>query len=1264
MTSRFFCGLCVLASLLSAGAAFGAEAKTPEEIVPTLCRDGGGDWTRVVPVVVENKSSSDYAERGVLIPIRGTKESPVEGALPFEDELAQSIRIADSEGAELVFNIIRPDGTFVDKGVIGEGATLTLPATVASGSESRYWIFAGNERAYPNPDRLAESRKSATNLDFELGEDDAPLGWSLDASPDRGTLIWTSESPASGAKCVRCDVPKDAEPSWIAARQSDVAIVPGAKYRFSAWVRGKDVSGEVGWYVHIGNRETEMLSSPMLYLPKAPNFDWTRVSLEFVAPENATRIAYGTVLYGSGTAWYDDAKLVLVEPDGTEVDASRVAPSDGVRVERELALTVPKSFEPDFAAIAREFPSDARRAVLRIDASDAVGERMFRFDLASLETRWGRSLTSDDFVVVAPDGDKTRCEIFDDAAYFLASPIANERNYFVVFETTGASSSGRVAREVGGTGQAFPGTMSQSETGTEIKSTSGKSFALPPFLADFNLVADGGFENVDPETFKEAPNPDGLGWTRDEDEPDVKYSIIDPGVAELGARALRVEVGESAPLKWRGWRRKVKVEPNRTYCVGYVVRCDSGAGNYDLHIHIRKADGSLSGVGMTSLAKPVGGKTDWTLRCSLIKTGADTDYVDLHLTNITRGVSEYDNVFVAPVEEARTVELTGGKNGAFQVSAVAKVFTDTTFARDERTVDATNPARVALALGEEETLQFAFRGIEGAAINDGARPTLRGSDGKVALDAPDMFAVGNVLVDYPSNYFQDENPATKRKFPTGSAACDGWIGEWPDPLIPVDPFKGESVPDSKPLENDSQTLARFGKVGRVPLDGKATRAVWLRFKTTPETAPGVYEGALTLENGEKFPYEVEVLNFVAPPTKVAAIYDARIKEDYFGKGSRTEKLRKVAEKLLERKLSPDQPVASPKFSYDAKTGVATADWTEYDEQATRYFDELGGKAAYYPSEFYLFGWGVPPKAVEGENPYEGEYPYEGADRSKLRPEYKRAYQAKLKLFWEHIKEKGWFNKMVLYISDEPFYSEPEILAQMKALCDMIHEVDRSIPIYCSTWQFIPEWLGYLDVWGVGHYGSVGDDALKTIRNAGSRIWWTTDGQMCLDTPLCATERLLPYICVARGAEVYEFWGATWYTCDPFETASHLYISQSDKPGVRYWVRYPNGDGYIFYPGDLIGRPGEIIDSVRSEQAREGIEDAGWLVGLQNAIEKKTGPNSKERVEAQKVLDRALKYVPVQCGSGKYSTRYIADPKEFEEMRLDVGKTLEKLTARH
>ncbi|MDD3590803.1 MAG: DUF4091 domain-containing protein [Thermoguttaceae bacterium] len=1274
MKSRWLTFISFCALICAAPFTYGAD---PVEIASKLYRGGGGSWTRVVPLVVENTTDADYAEQIISIPI-----STEPGALPFISERAESIRVTDAEGVEYIFNVVRKDGTFIDKGVIDEPCLLTIPATVPANAKGTYYVFAGNDKAYPNPDRLNAFRKKATNLDFEDGSGSVPAGWTFDFSGNNGALEWTTESPGAGKKCVRCDVPSDAKPSWIAARQLNVAIEPGAKYRFGAKVRGQGVTGQVGWYLHFGDAATEMLSSPMLYVNKEGDFDWTTLSGEYAAPEKADRLSFGTVLYGTGTAWYDSVVLQKIDADGNFVDAATFTASSGVSVGAEQALPVRPSVYPSPSGPVAKFEPEkldlqknARYATIKIDAGPAEDERLVRLDLFSFERRWNRSFTTDDFDIIGLDGKRVSAQFYDGAAFFTVRLVPNASNFLVLVEKTDPVHKADAAqREKVLANQAFPGVLIEQPDVDNVvgvpAEADASSLELPSFLAERNILTDGDFENIDPETFKPLiPNPDDRAWTYDDpNETGVRYSIVDSGVDALGKKTLRVEVGDEASLRWRGWRRRVKVEPNQTYVVGYAIKANSQSGSYDLHMHWRAEDGSLTSGGFAALGKGVGGDADWALKTGSIRAGSDAELLELHLTSQARGTAEYDSVFVAPVDFAEPVDFYGGKRGAFQVPAVAKVFSDTTFAASEPTVTAKNPAVCALALDEEETLQLAFRvGRDATWRLDGPAPTLRGST-ETQLDPPELFAVGNVLVDYPTSYYQERTPKTTRKFPTAAPSCDGWVGYWPDPLIPIETGAGASAldPAGAELWNDSQRLAYNGANGLLDMKKDETRAVWLRFKTTADTKPGVYDGKLVVVDqkggGKKFElyYTVEVLNFIAPQTKIAAIYDARIYQDYFGEGSRTEKLRKVAEHLLNRKLSPDMPVASPAFTYDKETGEFSADWTDYDAQTSRFF-ELGGKAAYFPRDFYLFGWGNPPKLIEGEAPYEGEYPYEGADRAQLRPEYKKVYQAKLKLFWDYLKEKGWADKFVLYISDEPFYSKPEIIAQMKALCDMIHEVDPEIPIYSSVWVFVPEWLGYIDVWGVGHYGGVGEEALQTIRDAGSRIWWTTDGQMCLDTPLCAVERLLPYTCVKHGSELYEFWGASWYTCDPFESASHLYIPQSDQPGVHYYVRYPNGDGYIVYPGDLVGRPGEILDSIRSEQAREGIEDAGWLVGLQNAIAEKTAEGSQERAEAQAILDRALDYLPLQCGSGRYSSRYISDPEEFEQIRLDVGKALEKLT---
>ena len=180
--------------------------------------------------------------------------------------------------------------------------------------------------------------------------------------------------------------------------------------------------------------------------------------------------------------------------------------------------------------------------------------------------------------------------------------------------------------------------------------------------------------------------------------------------------------------------------------------------------------------------------------------------------------------------------------------------------------------------------------------------------------------------------------------------------------------------------------------------------------------------------------------------------------------------------MAQRRACPDRIEPPPMLRYEK--GRVVADFTAFDEAADFYFNTLKLPHSYTPAMFYAFGWGYPPPAKFGEQPYEGTYPFEGVDRSVLRPQFKRAYQACLKAFWEHIQAKGWERKFVLYISDEPFDAQQPIRRQMKALCDMIHEVNPTIPIYSSTWHHQPDWDGCVTVWGFGHFGIVPPEKLR------------------------------------------------------------------------------------------------------------------------------------------------------------------------------------------
>jgi hypothetical protein len=564
----------------------------------------------------------------------------------------------------------------------------------------------------------------------------------------------------------------------------------------------------------------------------------------------------------------------------------------------------------------------------------------------------------------------------------------------------------------------------------------------------------------------------------------------------------------------------------------------------------------------------------------------------------------------------------------WQVPAVIKVFPD-----DGPSAQTASP-EISAARNECEPLQLAVRSAREIAQ---MRVSVEPPTGPQGFRLPEsrVEVVGYVPIDYPSNYYQTDAPAWQRKIPSGAPRGDGWAGLWPDPLLPRDRFD---------------------------LKANETQPIWITVGVPKNAPAGDYQGRVRLaaegRTPLEIPFRVHVWDFtLSDENHVATIYDARTGGSPAWWDKRLEDLYPdLIRFMASRRLCPDTIRPTPRFRQE--NGTVTADFEAFDRAAAVYFDELKFPFAYTPWDLYLFGWGHPPKTVFGERPYAGDPPYEAADRSRLRAEYKRVYQAMLRLFWEHLKQKGWQERIVLYISDEPFDHQAHIVQQMKALCDMIHEVDPKIPIYCSTWKHIPAWDGYLDIWGIGHDGRVPRDKMADLRAAGDRLWFTTDGQMCTDTPYCAVERLLPHYCFKYGAQAYEFWGVAWLTYDPYRFGWHSYIHQSMEPGRSTWVRYPNGDGFLLYPGPPIGYAG-IVSSIRFEQAREGVEDYEYFYLLRQRIDQAKAAG-KNVASAELALKSALDLVQIPNVGGYYSTKILPDPQKLYAERAKVASAIESL----
>ncbi len=691
--------------------------------------------------------------------------------------------------------------------------------------------------------------------------------------------------------------------------------------------------------------------------------------------------------------------------------------------------------------------------------------------------------------------------------------------------------------------------------------------------------------------------------------------------AKFGKRSLELNVLENAKADWVGWySREIPVTPGATYFLSGWLKATGLSGSATIHAHFHDAKGALTQSGaMVSTQPTVSGTSDWVNSSGFFKAPPGAASIQLHLTMNTQGTLRHDGLVLCEVEDADLGRVHSSAARAhrglqvWEVNPLVKVFPDSPPQSESHALS------VELAANEYEPIQLALRSPGSTNHVRISVSPLRGPH-TISLPPVKIERVGFVPVDYPSAYYSTDVAEWCRKVPRGSASTDGWAGWWPDPLAPCD---------------------------SVDIPPGQTQPIWLTIHAPKSTSPGVYRADVTLTGNAgralKLPLTVRVLPFTLPSQgRLRAIFDFRFGPGGgFGSAADTlEGKRKWLRFMAEHRLGVDHIEPAPQFAY--KNGKVTMDATGFDEMARFCFDELSMNVAYTPQFFYMFGWAYPPRKLFGLEPFA--------------PEWTSAFQQAYRLFTEHVREKGWHDKFVYYISDEPHFQHDFVVEQMKKLCALIHEVDPAIPIYSSTWRHCAAWDNSLDLWGIGQYGCFSVSDMERLQQAGKQMWFTCDGQMATDTPYLATERLLPYYCFKYGVRGFEFWGLAWWTYDPWKVGWHQFIRQSDEGKKYYWIRYPDGDGFLAYPGKPAGVDGPV-STIRLEQIRQGLEDYEALALLADLV--KTNTTGKASA-GRRALDLARDLVSIPNAGGLRSTEILPDPDRVRRVRSAVNAALEQI----
>ena len=231
---------------------------------------------------------------------------------------------------------------------------------------------------------------------------------------------------------------------------------------------------------------------------------------------------------------------------------------------------------------------------------------------------------------------------------------------------------------------------------------------------------------------------------------------------------------------------------------------------------------------------------------------------------------------------------------------------------------------------------------------------------------------------------------------------------------------------------------------------------------------------------------------------------------------------------------------------------------------------------------------------------------------------------------DHLREKGWLEKTVFHIADEP--SNHNVMSWREA-SDFVHRcapelrrIDAIETPHC--FDRLEIWVPKLDHLATWH------DAYRKARDKGNELWFYTVGifqrgsypNKTADVPLIES-RVMHWLNYRFGLKGYLHWGFNHWTDDPFEA-----------PGKH------RGDGWQVYP-----KKDGLINSLRWEQMRNGIQDYEYLWMLENKISRvKAG-----LTERLSIIDPSRRGVEIASRVVRSMDTYTRDPNDLYAAKKQI-----------
>ena len=367
------------------------------------------------------------------------------------------------------------------------------------------------------------------------------------------------------------------------------------------------------------------------------------------------------------------------------------------------------------------------------------------------------------------------------------------------------------------------------------------------------------------------------------------------------------------------------------------------------------------------------------------------------------------------------------------------------------------------------------------------------------------------------------------------------------------------------------------------------KAVYLTMRIPPEAEPGEYRGAVTVAADgvrQSLPLVLQVYPLTLPDERhllMTLWYTTRGFRQHHGiDPSDPEQfdgmLRKYAENMADHRQNVFRVSLDLIECVLAADGSLRCDFDRFDRWA-QIFWETGRMDALetgFVARHGEGGWSSPEITLRDFSVHDEAT---GKTRRMAGNEFLPLF---LPLLVDHLRHKDWLDKTLFHICDEP--ANHNVLLWREA-SDFVHRhapelrrIDAIETPHCrdrlEVW--VPK-LDHLAAWR---------EAYEAAQREGNEMWLYTVGiyqagslpNKTVDVPLIET-RLLHWLNYRYRLTGYLHWGFNSWTDDPI-----------DAPGKH------RGDGWHVYP-----KPGGLLDSLRWEQMRAGIQDYECLKLLEDKI---------------------------------------------------------------